>query len=163
LSEEQRKSKRWYKNWWNYFFILIFILFIAALCVMSIGGSLTPSRESVYSHNQKSLQDAVKDYQNRNDGALPTVNGTVTVNGSLCHIIDVCALLVPEGGKLNQVPDTCTSINGSNNDNCDAGCEGCWEYSHYIWVVDESGNVYSTCVGSDCIAYNADGYQSVYP
>ena len=131
---------------------------------MSIGGSGPPSnRTYVYSTIKSQLQNAVQDYQDKNEGGFPTVNGNVTVNGSLYHIIDICALLVSNGGKLSYTPGNCVRINGSDNDNCDGGCEGCWEYSHYIWAIDESGNVYSTCIGSDCSAYNTDGYQGVWP
>jgi hypothetical protein len=121
------------------------------------------SPEKAYNTTKDKIQGAVQDYQDNNGEGLPTINGTVTVNGSLCRIIDICALIAEDDRMLRDVPENCVSINGSDNDNCNAGCEGCWEYSHYIWVVDDAGKVNSTCVGSDCSAYNTDGYQDVWP
>jgi hypothetical protein len=60
------------------------------------------------------------------------------------------------------VSEGVASIEGSDNDNCDAGCGGCLAASHYIWAADEYG-IYSTCVGADCEANGEDGYQGVWP
>ena len=165
MSKEQEKLK-WYEIRRIYLFIciLFILLMIAGFSVVAFTEpNITTCRECAYDSAKIELQNAVNDYQNKNNGAVPTINGTVTVNGSLCHIIDICALLVSEGGKLNQVPDGYISINGSDNDNCDAGCTGCWEYSHYIWAVDDEGDVYSTCIGDYCNASGVDGYQDVWP
>lgn len=163
VSKEQGKSKRWYKNWRVYLFLLIILLIIASLWVMSIGGSVSPRLENIYDNAKEELRNAVNDYQNQNNGTLPTINGTVTINGSAYEIINICSLLASQGGTLKYLPDSCISINGSDNDNCDAGCTGCWEYSHYIWAVDDEGNVYSTCVGKYCNASGVDRYQDVWP
>jgi hypothetical protein len=171
LSEQQQKpAKKWYKKWTNILVLLVLSFVIIYVIINVLTMEIHYSGGHYYNIFKDNIQNAVQYYQDKNEGGLPTVNGTVTVNGSLCHIIDICALLVSEGGKLSQIPDSCVSINGSDNDNCDAGCgensqpwNSCTEYSHYIWVVDESGNVHSTCVGSDCNAYNTDGYQGVWP
>ena len=164
MSEEQRKPK-WYeiRPIYQFTFIIVILLILAGVCVMAAGGHPTPSAESFYHRAKTELQNAVQNYQNKNNGVLPTINGTVTVNGSLCHIIDICALLVSEGGKLNQVPDGYISINGSDNDNCDAGCGGCNTAYSYIWAVDNNGDVYSTCVGKYCNASGVDGFQDAWP
>jgi hypothetical protein len=164
LSEEQEKPKRWYKNkQWLTIDALVFLICLIASAWAITRGVESPSTEYYYGVFKHNVQNAVQDYQDKNEGNLPIVNGTVTVNSSLYRIIDICALLVSEGGKLNQVSDNCASINGANNDNCDAGCEGCTEYSHYIWIVNESGHVYSTCVGLNCSTYNKSGYQGIWP
>jgi hypothetical protein len=34
---------------------------------------------------------------------------------------------------------------------------------HYVWLVDDNGNVCSVCVGDDCWSNNESGYQGVWP
>ena len=101
-------------------------------------------------------------YAVNNSGVFPTINGTVNVDGYDSQIVDICALLTSAGGILSEVSEGVASIEGSDNDNCDAGCGGCLAASHYIWAADEYG-IYSTCVGADCEANGEDGYQGVWP
>ena len=122
-----------------------------------------PTPEEVaYNSAYSDLLEAVSSYYIDNDGVVPTINGTVKVSGSDFQILDICALLTSAGGILSEVSEGVASIEGSNNDNCDAGCGGCLAASHYIWAADDYG-IYSTCVGSNCSEYNADGYQGVWP
>jgi hypothetical protein len=119
--------------------------------------------EQAYAAVYNGLQNAVMAYAANNSGALPTINGTVNISGYDFQIIDICALLTSEGGILSEVPEGIAGVNGSDNDNCDAGCEGCLETNHYIWAIDDYGYIYSTCVGANCSEYNSDGYQDVWP
>jgi hypothetical protein len=122
-----------------------------------------PTPEEVaYNSAYSDLLEAVSSYYMDNDGVVPTINGTVNVNGYDLQILDICALLTSAGGILSEVSEGVASVEGSDNDNCDAGCGGCLAASHYIWAADEYG-IYSTCVGSNCSEYNADGYQGVWP
>jgi hypothetical protein len=165
MSVEPEKLKgKWYKNWWNYLFLLILLLFIASLCVMSIGGQVTPSKESGYNEAKLILRNAVNDYYDSNNGDFPSINGTVTINHSSYRIINICQLLTQNEELLEE--DAFYSLwsgNGSNDDNCDGGCAQCHAYSHYIWAVDDEGNIYSTCVGASCNTSGVDGYQDVWP
>ena len=117
---------------------------------------------SIYVTAKGYVQEMVKHYQSENNGNLPTINGTVTINGKAYDIIDLCAILIninssrPEAYYPQYFAIT---INGSDNDNCDSGCNGCWPQWYYIWAVDKSGKVYSTCMGDGCSAHNQDGFQ----
>jgi len=166
MSEEQEKpAKKWYTIRRVYLFIcmLVILLMIAGIVVMSIGGSFTYVREYTYDTAKVELQNAVKDYQNKNNGALPTVNGTVTINSSTYNIANICPLLTQNGGEKRTFLDCIWSGNRSADDNCDGGCAGCRATNHYIWAVDGNGSVYSTCVGDACEAHNQNGYQGVWP
>ena len=119
--------------------------------------------EEAYNSAYSDLQNAVVAYATDNNGVFPTINGTANISGYDLQIIDICSLLTSEGGMLNEVPEGVAIINGSDNDNCDAGCGGCLDTNHYLWAIDEYGYVYSTCVGTNCSEYNTDGYQGVWP
>lgn len=110
---------------------------------------------STYDGVKGQIQDAVTAYQARHDGQLPALNRTVTVNGSAYRVIDMCALAY-RGELLPVVPDGCA------RDNCVSGRCTCTEGS-YIWVVDDGGNVSSTCIALECDAYQTDGEQGVWP
>jgi len=119
--------------------------------------------ESDYDNVYTELQNAVMVYAANNSGAFPVINGSIDISGYDMQIVDICSLLASQGGLLAEVPEGIASVNGSNNDNCDAGCPGCLETSHYVWAIDEYGYVYSTCVGDDCNANSEDGFQGVWP
>ena len=121
-----------------------------------------PNKQA-YDSAYNSLQNAAMAYATEHEGVFPTINGTVNISSYDYQLVDICPLLTSEGGILNEMPEGVTSINGSDNDNCDAGCEGCLDTNHYLWAIDEYGYVFSTCVGSNCSEYNADGYQGVWP
>ena len=169
MNEEQEKpaKKKWYKNWSNILLLAIIVIVICGIValagIMSIGGGTGTSPQAAYATVKEQLTSAVEVYQANNSGALPTLNGTVTINGSVYQIIDVCSLLTSQGGLLRNVPDGIWSSNGSTDDNCDSGCEGCRNTSHYIWAVNSNGNLHSTCVGNDCKANGQDGYQGIWP
>ena len=142
-------------------FVACAITFIAV--VMAIPGTSKSSPGGNYYAAKREIQSAVIAYMNNNYGELPVINGTSTITDSDYRIIDICALLTSKGGEINHVPDGCASINNSDNDNCDAGCDGCHVTSHYIWAVDANGSVYSTCIGEDCAANSVDYFQGVWP
>jgi len=118
--------------------------------------------EGAYDSTYNDLQNAVVAYYTDNGGVFPTINATVNISGYESQILDICSLLTSEGGMLIEVPDGVASVSGSDNDNCDAGCEGCLDTNHYIWAVNEYG-IFSVCVGSNCSEYNSDGYQDIWP
>jgi hypothetical protein len=138
---------------------------IAAIALLSISIKFPPSsfHETAYNGVHEELHIAVADYMDRHDGALPVVGGNVSVNGTSYQIIDICALLKSNGGELHTILNGCAVVNGSGNDNCDAGCSGCEGNHSYIWAVDADGGIHSACVGSNCSAQYTDGYQQVWP
>jgi hypothetical protein len=141
---------------------MLILCIIAFVIYSAIGAQYGTSCEGYRCYEDKIL-DAVQDYQHKNDGALPVVNATVNISGYDYQIIDICALLTSAGGILSEVPVGLASVDSPNDDNCDAGCEGCHADFHYIWAVDEEGSVYSACVGANCSEYNRDDFQGVWP
>ena len=119
--------------------------------------------ESAYITAYYDIQDAVTSYATAHNDSFPTINGTVDISGYDFQIVDICSLLTSKGGTLSKVPGGVASVSGSNNDNCDAGCEGCLTSNHYIWAVNGNGSVDSICVGANCSQYNTYGYQGVWP
>jgi hypothetical protein len=160
MSKEQGKFK-WYdiRPIYQFIFIIVILLMIAGIVVMGIGGSVSPSKEGAYGIVKTDLQNAVNDYQNKNDGALPTINGTITINGSAYKIINICLLPTQNEVSLQHIIGSLWGGNGSYDDNCDGGCAECTTYGSYIWTVDDEGNVYSTCVGERCNTSGIDGFQ----
>ncbi|MFA5366779.1 MAG: hypothetical protein WC333_02775 [Dehalococcoidia bacterium] len=122
-----------------------------------------PKTGDLYYTAKTELQNTVKDYQNKNNGSLPTINGIVTINGSTYRIIDICTLLTQNEESLQTVNDSLWSGNGTDDDNCDSGCAQCNAYGSYIWAIDEQSNVYSICMDEYCEANGEDGYQGVWP
>ncbi|MFA5374924.1 MAG: hypothetical protein WC455_04115 [Dehalococcoidia bacterium] len=118
--------------------------------------------ETAYNSMYADLENAVVAYYYDHDGVFPTINGTVNISGYDVQILDICALRVSAEGGFNKGPDGVAAVTGSDNDNCDAGCEGCLSSNHYIWAIDDYG-IYSTCVGADCDANGEEGFQGVWP
>jgi hypothetical protein len=129
---------------------------------ISSTSELPGPEEEAYNSAYANLLDAVVAYYYDHDGELPTINGTVNISGYDSQILDICALLTTAEGGLNDVPEGVASVSDSDNDNCDAGCEGCSAASHYVWAIDDYG-IYSTCVGDECDANGEDGFQGVWP
>ena len=101
-------------------------------------------------------------YADKHGGELPTLgsNSTVIIDGREYLIIDICTL-ANEISPM-RTADSGADIIGANNDNCDgSSCDFC--QGHYIWAVNDQGNVSSTCVGDTCNSTGQNGYQGVYP
>lgn len=165
MSEEQGKQKlKWYKNWWNYLFLLIFVLLITLLCVRPMGHIENgPGPGGQYHTISDELKNAVAQYATDHDGALPILNGTYTNDDcSNCSVINISALLIANGGLLREVPHNC-NLSASGNDNCGGDASlGCRNESSYFWLVDTNGSVFSYCAGAGCTTNNS-GYQDVWP
>lgn len=128
------------------------------------GSSSSSDDASVYNTIQGELKNAVAQYASEHMGNLPELTGTYSVSGCTnCHIVDIHACLSSQGGILSHIPDGVYSVAGTNNDNCDSGASGCASSNHYVWLIDNYGNVYSKCMGSDCNSNDATGYQGVWP
>ena len=140
------------------------VAIVAVLTYMAYGGYPGSYTKSfAYETARTELQNAIRDYQNKNNRAIPILNTTVTINGSAYHIIDICPLIAQNKTQVRTFLDCLWSGNGSNNDNCDSGCSVCSQYHSYIWAVDENGIVHSTCVGQYCNISSVDGYQGSWP
>lgn len=167
MNEDQKESgHKWHKQTIvQWFFVVLVLCVIAGVIVMGVGGQYGPPGcgQGYLCYKGVKIPNAVRAYQDDNDGKLPVINATVNIGGHDFQIVDICALLTSGDSMLSDVPVGLASVNGSGNDNCDAGCEGCKSDYHYIWAVDDEGNVYSTCVGDECEANGEDGFQDVWP
>ena len=159
MSEEQIKPKRKWYRYWSLYLLIPVILLAIFIWVMPLGGSLYYTKSFAYETAKTELQTAVRDYQTKNNGTLPTINATVTINGSAYKIINICPLITQNEGKLQTLLDSTWSGNESNDDNCDGGCSACNANHSYIWAVDENGSVHSTYVGKYYVTSGVDGFQ----
>lgn len=127
------------------------------------GGGLPP-----YDAVRNIIQEAVTAYLDSHSGALPITGKSIVLNipkGNF-YVIDMCSL-VESVELLRSMPDGCVD---TTYDNCDAGCLGCLNTAHYVWLVDSYGAVFSTCVDvknnsayNGCDGHKTDGYQGVWP
>lgn len=125
------------------------------------GGQEDTARSYAYEAGRRGIESAVNNYYNI-DGDLPALEATVAIGGQMYYIIDVCALVSHELGLLMDVPSSCASVDDAGNDNCDGGGCACGG-GHYVWLVDDYVYLHSICIGDDCDANDADGYQGVWP
>ena len=131
--------------------------------------TLLPSR--AYAIDGMYLENMIWVYKDHISDELPVVNGSVIIDGQECQIIDLVKIYLTTGNYEEWVifwgfSQSCISLNGSNNDNCDSGFDKwvtCDPEAHYIWAVCEDEWIKSTCVGDDCLANNERGFQGVYP
>lgn len=160
---EYTSLKRRFERYLRLLALFLFIGFIVYFGAYINSIPCWGPRQHAYDISRYEVQTSVVSYMIDNDEMMPTLNSTVSIGGSDYRIVDVCVLLVADWGMLSEGSISCISINGSDNDNCDAGCEGCQSDYHYVWAVDDEDNVYSTCVGDDCEANGEDGFQGVWP
>lgn len=104
------------------------------------------------------LNTEVKEYKLHHDNSLPVsgLNASLEEPEGTYFIIDICEL-------MNYVPDGFAAVNGSGNDNCDAGGCECQPDASYVWLLDSYGKVFSKCIGDKCKSNDSDGYQGVWP
>jgi len=154
----RRIQKKW--AWWGFgvFVGCLMLPIIAGIIVMAVGGVYGVPKQKAYDTILPQIQNAVTAYFVNHNGLFPPCEGTITVKlGSYgyevdCHIFDICSIVDNE--MLLRVPDGCYGDAGETNTNfylgwCDNPTNG-----HYIWVVDDNGNLYSIC------DENRDGYYS---
>ena len=148
-------------------------LFIGGIAILAYMISFLPkniigAQQQTEHHDaiRNKIQQAVDVYIVNHNGSLPTLNGSYTnAECSDCKIINISALLSGNGGALQSVPISLWQGPGTCDDNCDAAgsnISGCFNTSHYVWIVDNSGIVYSTCRGEGCPSNNS-GCQNIWP
>ena len=132
--------------------VLVILAILAGVIVLAVGGIFGRTGEQAYNLVRDELQLAVTGYMTNSSHGLPVLS----TNNS---IIDVCLLLGPDE-LLREVPD---GVRDANNGGT---CNGTADTNHYVWILDEGGNVASTCetndAGETCDAAT-DGYQGVWP
>ena len=153
--------------------VMVILAILAGVVVMAVGGVFGTAHESAYESVKPQIQNGVIEYATAHDGdttalrigaqtTVDTPDGAVNV-----WILAMCNIT---GGDriLRTVPDGCYTVAGAANDNCDGAnasaiCTGCAATNHYIWYIDNGGNVYSKCFGADCTLNGNDSYQGVWP
>ena len=161
-------------NWLKRYKSCILTASLISLIVGCMGGIFIgvdnqygSSQHPPYYTIKPQIQNAVIAYIWDHDGERPphagTYNITTADNGyNLCDVIDICSLIGYANG-LRNIPDGCYGEKGEAGTNFYSGeCENYEEAGEYVWLMDDIGNVYSTCMGSDCEANNADGYQGAW-
>lgn len=152
---------------------LALIIGIAALSTLACDGGGGPAGPTPaptetsgtpagwYNTTMDLIESAVMAYRAENELEVPFTEGYKYIGSYPYKIIDICVLV--DGGFLPGVPQGCAAIDGKDNDNCDGGGCKCQAQSHYIWVANQWGNVYSTCEGEACNMTYAHGFQDVWP
>ena len=135
----------------GYFALSGLILLVGAFQIKGKG-----KRKLAYNTVKPQIQNAVTAFTVEHNGALPPTTGYVALKKPPGNfgILDICAV-VGEKNLLRKVPY------GTNSQNCVSGCST--PGGSYIWLIDQSGNVYSTCVHPKCKEKSADGYQGIWP
>ncbi|MFA5367991.1 MAG: hypothetical protein WC333_08940, partial [Dehalococcoidia bacterium] len=109
-------------------------------------------------------------YSAGHSGDYPLTGDTTVIDGKTLGIIDICVLLIKNNpsGLLGEMPDGCLSYD--DDDNCDSQTYecSCDTKAHYIWAIDVSGRIYSSCIDTGtnkggCKNTGQDGYQGVWP
>jgi prepilin-type N-terminal cleavage/methylation domain-containing protein len=135
--------------------VLVILAILAGVIVLAVGGIFGRTGEQAYNLVRDELQLAVTGYMTNASHDLPVHTGNNTIN--------VCLLLGPDE-LLRQVPDGVSTVNDDASYNGTVECITDAQ-AHYIWIVDDGGNVASTCtpVGvGECDAAT-DGFQGVWP
>lgn len=173
--EEKIKRAALAKNKKGFTFIeLLIVLTILSILVgaviLSIGNVFDTARKTAYTQVKRQIRDAVIGYSAGHSGDFPLTGDTTVIDDKTLGIIDICALLTRNNpsGLLGEMPDGC--ILYPESDNCDSqifNCS-CDVEAHYIWAIDATGNVYSSCIntaanGGGCENTGQDGFQSVWP
>ena len=149
--------------------VMVILAILAGVVVMSVGGIFTQADETAYNAMRHQIQNAVVEYMGNstNVGSVPLLGINVTIDGEVRDVIDICDMKTPLG-IIREAPRGCIEIPGPDNDNCDNGSCLCDATYHYLWAVDDSGNLFSACVdtaanGGGCVNNSSDGFQGVWP
>ena len=140
-------------------------IIVVAVVIFSIGMCAFTDEGSVsYTDIKKSMGVAVPAYALQAHSASPPTTGeTVTIDKGTFEIIDICKIVDTVSFEPEVLEALLLSCADTTHDNCEPGPCSCNTNAHYVWLVDDELNVYSTCVGNDCADNNEDGYQGVWP
>lgn len=151
--------------------VISILMILVGVVILSVGNVFGRAKSTTYVAIKDQLQTAVVAYQTKSLGDYPLTGNTTIIDGKTLGIIDACALLVsnnPNGGLLRAIPNG--FISSPDNDNCHSQAYSCScdVKAHYIWAIDVSGNVYSSCINTSlnsggCRNTSQDGFQDVWP
>lgn len=140
--------------------VLVILAILAGVIVLAVGGIFGRTGEQAYNLVRDELQLAVTGYMTNSSHGIPYVDGSLNTTTGY-RTIAVCDLLGPNE-LLREVPDgirqlNCFTVNATA---CD---EGCSDDNSYLWLLDEYGNVRSSCLDAELCAEVGDGYQQTWP
>jgi prepilin-type N-terminal cleavage/methylation domain-containing protein len=146
--------------------VMVILAILAGVVVMAVGGVFGSAHEAAYNSVHDDVQNAVIAYATDNNGQYPMLAGNYTLTTPVCNncrVVNFSALLTSNGGMLREIPDGCWLSAGAGLDNCNfvTGI-GCATTSHYVWIIDAYGNIYSTCRGTGCSLTNTSGFIGDY-
>jgi len=148
--------------------VMMILMILVGVVILSVGNVIGTAKRSAYVTVQDQIRTAVVAYQISSLGSYPLTGNTTVIDGTTYGVIDMCALLASAAtpGLFSELPDGCADLPGT--DNCEAGGCLCDPAAHYIWAIDISGGVHSTCVNTDeneggCVNESSDGFQGVWP
>jgi type IV pilus assembly protein PilA len=138
--------------------VMSILMILVGVVILSVGNVFGRARTTAYTSVKDQVQTAVVSYQIDSLGNFPLTGNTTVIDGKTLGILDVCALLVynTPSGLLR---DNCDSV--EYNCSCDSK-------AHYIWAIDVTGNVYSSCIDTSlnnggCKNTSQDGFQEAWP
>lgn len=153
--------------------VMVILAILAGVVVMAVGNVFGSAKERAYTTIKPQIQNAVTAYMVENNGQKPPNNGSFAIEAGGATVtvsaLDICSL-VGEGQLMRQVPDGCFSgtVSGNvthhnfwNASAYGAGCAATGADQHYVWVIDNVGNVYSTCINTSagaCDDIETDGW-----
>jgi len=146
---------RFIKSWKSALTALVIVALIVAVYWFTMWNE--PSNKD-YKAVVDTLNSEIAEYKAHHEDDLPVsgMNTSLENPAGTYFLIDICEL-------MNYVPDGFASVQGDNNDNCDAGGCQCHAGAHYIWLLDSYGKVLSKCVGDSWKTSSSDGYQGIWP
>jgi len=163
----------WMRKYWLCVLIALVVSSLVCFFVSSnvrLGGCFGTCCANGYNSIKPQIQNAVTAYIAEHDGELPPHQGTYNISthypkdNITCDVIDICALVNKSGDMLRVMPDGSYGERGESSTNFYSGeCDNLGEAGEYVWLMDDIGNVYSTCIGDGCEANNEDGYQGTWP
>jgi len=146
------------------------IMVLLLIAGMLLSGCATPEDE--YESARVQIQEAVNHYVTDHGIGIPPHGVMINTSECLVHypdrnagyVLDLCYLLDVYGSDIDSELYKCFyGQSGQEGTNFYTGsCTNPYQ-GHYVWLVDDNGNVCSVCIGDDCWANNESGYQGVWP
>jgi len=123
--------------------VISLIGILAALALVSFGGSQKQARDTARKSDLKQYQTAIENYATQNDGLYPSYTSVVSADTTLCSILDIGNC--PSDPK-NESPYLYRYIsNGSGSGNVNATTYSFWggieNKSNTYWVICSNGKV----------------------
>jgi hypothetical protein len=138
--------------------VVAVVIFYAGRCALQNDGSVS------YMDIKMSMGVAVTAYALQAHSVTPPTTGeTVTIDKGTFDIIDICKIVDTVSFDQEVLDALLLACADTTHDNCELGPCSCNTNAHYVWLVSDALNAFSTCVGSDCADNNEDGYQGVWP